>query len=437
METTGTVCTRTARSGFMKYLICFAVTVVIGLVLLIFSAYLPQSLIAQHIIDSADMLYHDMEDMQTADRSTASTLDVGTDLMMLRTSIATTDDYLGSVLTNPVYYYSDIGTWEGKAEEVLRLAYGMPHDGSWSYGRYWLGFRVLLRLALVFLDYTQIKRYLAVVFFLLMAAAMCSVAQHTNSKLAFLFAVSMILVRPHVIATSMQFTSCFLIAFAAMLLVPWLHRNPKYEALFFMETGMITMYFDFYTVPLITLGYPLVYLYALQAQNADQLRLKRMATDGIAWFAGWGFMWIAKLVLTTLLTSENALASGLTSFFTRIGVKKEVELEEYYDLTAAFDGIREAVFSDSTGKVIYLLVAALVLLFICRCFIRAKTPGSAFVHALPLAVLAVVPLIWFVITKQPIAIHYFFQYRTIALTHWAAGAYVWSVLQYTWHSKQT
>ena len=44
-----------------------------------------------------------------------------------------------------------------------------------------------------------------------------------------------------------------------MLLIPWLHRHGKWEGLFFMEVGMLTMYFDFYTVPLVTLGFPLLY----------------------------------------------------------------------------------------------------------------------------------------------------------------------------------
>ena len=44
-------------------------------------------------------------------------------------------------------------------------------------------------------------------------------------------------------------------------------------------------------------------------------------------------------------------------------------------------------------------------------------------HAKLLAV-ALLPLIWFAVTAQPIAIHYWYQYRGIALTYWAVGAYV-------------
>ena len=45
-------------------------------------------------------------------------------------------------------------------------------------------------------------------------------------------------------------------------------------------------------------------------------------------------------------------------------------------------------------------------------------------HSAYLLFAAVLPILWFACTAQPIAIHYWFQYRSIALTHWAVGAYV-------------
>jgi len=42
---------------------------------------------------------------------------------------------------------------------------------------------------------------------------------------------------------------------------------------------------------------------------------------------------------------------------------------------------------------------------------------------------AAMPIVWFVITRQPVAIHYFFQYRTIALTHWGAGMFLYCLVR--------
>ena len=414
-----------SKVGIKEYIAVFCITVALALILLVMSAFLPQYIIQQHIVDSIDIVYHDLENDYVFDRSIASRMDVFTDIMILRTSLSTNDRYLGSVLTNPVYTYEDLAEWEGSAETLARLAYDIPADGSWMYVRYWMGFRVAVRLALTFFTYAQVKRYLAALFLGLFAAAICSVSKHANSRIAFFFALSIILIRPHVMATSMQFTCCFLIAFTAMLLIPWLHRHPKWEGLFFMELGMVTMYFDFYTVPLVTLGFPLLYLCILKQEETASVSFWDLLRDMAFWFMGYGFMWIAKLTLTSLLTEENALLDGLQSLFSRIGLEKNVDQMQYYSLKAAFDGIRETVFSDETGVIVYLLCAGVILGIVL--FRMWKGHGSLenLRTALPYLFFAAMPMVWFVITKQPIALHYFFQYRSIALTHWAAGVFLY------------
>ena len=417
-----------SRIGAKEYIAAFCITVLLGLLLLVISAFLPQSLIQRHTVESVDLVMQDHQNNYLFDHSKGSEMDVFTDIMILRTSLTTNDRYLGSVLTNPVYTYEGLPVWEGSGKTLAKLAYDQPADGVWFYTRYWMGFRVAVRLALTFLNYAQIKRYLAFLFFSLFAATICSVAKHASSKIAFFFALSIILVRPHIIATSMQFTCCFFIAFAAMLMIPWLYRHGKWEGLFFMEVGMITMYFDFYTVPLLTLGFPLMYLCIVKRENAMKVSYRELLRNGTAWFLGYGLMWVAKLILTSLLTSENALADGFRSFFSRVGIEKDPNLEQYYSLKEAFEGIRETVFSDEAGALIYLTCAAVILMIVLWKLFRKEVSVKSFRNASLYLFFAAMPIVWFVITKQPVAIHYFFQYRNIALTHWAAGVFLYYLL---------
>lgn len=414
--------------GLKEYTAFFCLTVAAALLLLILSAFLPQFLIQQHVVDSVDLVMYDLDNNYLFDGSEGSKLDVFTDIMMLRTSLTTNDRYLGSVLTNPVYTYRDLDEWHGSGKTLANLAYDKPADGVWFYTRYWMGFRVVLRLALLFFNYAQIKRYLSFLFFSLFAAVICSVSKHVNSKVAFLFALSILLIRPHVMATSMQLTCCFFIAFLAMLLIPWLYRNPKWEGLFFMEVGMLTMYFDFYTVPLVTVGFPLLYLYILKREREQCASFRNLLRNLAIWFAGYGLMWVAKLVLTSLLTSEKALAQGFESFFSRVGIEKNAEFAQYYALQPAFEGIRKTIFSDGTGTVVYLLCAGMLLAIVLYLVFRGYASGRTLKQSLPCLLFAVMPLVWFVITRQPVAIHYFFQYRTIALTHWGAGVFLYYLL---------
>ena len=409
-----------------KYLLVFGISVVLALVLLILAAFAPQGRILDNLWESMDYLHMEGTYPHMADYSDASRLDNFTDILMLMESAATNKQYLGSVLTNPVYVYEEAGADLPMLLENYLNA--MPHDSVGFYVRYWMGFRVLLRIGLTFLNYFQIRRYLAVVFFLLFAAVMCDIAKRVDGKLAFVFAVSVILVRPHVIVNSMQYCCCFFIMFAAMLLTPAVHKCPQWEGLFFMEIGVVTMYFDFYTVPLITLGFPMVYLCALRLREGDALSGKRLAGNVLLWFAGYVLMWLAKLVLTSLLTEVNAVANGLGALMGRLGVTQTEGLEEYYSLELAMERLKDVLFCDREGMVLFLAVLAAVVLAVVWCALRRKAAAEAVKSLWLLPVIAALPFVWFLATIQPLAMHHYFQYRVIALTYWAAGTFVYFLL---------
>lgn len=414
------------RKNFGKYGLALGLSVFLALALLILAAFAPQGRILDNLWQSMDMLHAEGVYPFMADYSDSAWLDNFTDVLMLMESAATNDDYLGSVLTNPVYVYDDAGA---DVVELLECYLnGMPHDSVGYYVRYWMGFRVLLRIGLTFLSYFQIRRYLAIGFFALFAAVMCSIAKRVDGKLAFLFAISVALVRPYVIVNSIQYCCCFFIMLLAMLLVPKIYDHPKWEGLFFFEIGIVTMYFDFYTVPLITVGFPLVYLFALKKQAGQTLSCKALFRNLLLWLAGYGLMWLAKLTLTSLLTDVDALGNGLQALFGRLGVTKTDGLEEYYSHSLAMERLGKAIFCDAEGKVIYLAVLVLCVAGFLTAAFRRKVTGKQVLALLPLVVLALLPFGWFLATIQPLAMHHYFQYRNIALVYWAAGTFGYFLL---------
>lgn len=407
--------------GIVKYVALLGVSVFLALALLILAAFAPQGRILDNLWDSMDLLHSEGVYPFMADYSDSAWLDNFTDVLMLMESAATNDDYLGSVLTNPVYVYDEAGA--DVVELLQSYISGIPHDSVGYYVRYWMGFRVLLRIALTFLNYFQIRRYLAIAFFVLFAAVICSIAGRVDGKLAFLFAMSVALVRPYVIVNSMQYCCCFFIMFLAMLLVPKIHDRPKWEGLFFFAIGIVTMYFDFYTVPIITVGFPLVYLFALKQKQEQKLSFKELLKNLLLWLAGYALMWIAKLALTSLLTDVDALGNGLQALFGRLGVTKTTGLEEYYSFSLAMERLGKAIFCDAEGKVIFLTVLVLCVAGFVVAAFRRRVTMRRVAALLPLAVLALLPFVWFLTTIQPLAMHHYFQYRNIALSYWAAGAF--------------
>lgn len=357
---------------------------------------------------------------KVADGAYSSQLDNWSESIMLMESVATNKEQMESIFTNPRYSY-------GENDPVKNL-YAFLHDEDPEptsfYVRYWMGFRVILRLVLGFLDFYQFKRYVAVLFYALFVLVICSIAKHVDTKTSFLFALSIILVKPYVISNSIQFSCCFFIAFISMLMIPWIYRNPKYEGLFFMEIGMITMYFDFYTTPIITFGFPMVYLYVLRAINGDNTKIKRILTNFTIWISAYGLMWISRLLLTTIFTSVNGFENGFSSMAGRLGLKTTEGLEEYYSVKLALYKVARAVFSDKEGFIIiFALIIILTVVFFIE-FKRGKITGANLVAHKNLVFISLFPITWFIIAAQPTAIHAWFQYRGIALLYWALGGYI-------------
>lgn len=411
---------------FGKCAIVFCLSVVVAMGSLLIAAFAPQESIRENLLDSVDGLYLEGQYPVIGDRKINSLLDNATDMAILRATAGMNRQYLGSVLANPLYSYdvSADNEWDYYIKCLELYSIGQAHSGAFFYVRYWMGFRAVLRWLLVFFDYFQIRRYAGVLFFTLFALVLCDVAKRVDKKTAFAFAASIILVRPQVIVGSLQFLPCFLIAFTAMLMVPLLTDRPQWDGVFFLEIGIVTMFFDFYTTPPVTVGFPLVYLAVLRERQGKDAGLKWMLRCVLIWLAGYGLMWLAKLTLTSLLTSVDGLADGFAAFARRTGITKSEGYEEYYSLSLAFENLRSVIFSDAEGKAVYLLGAGLTALLVCVCAIRRKLRLPTFVASAYLLFAAVLPILWFACTAQPIAIHYWFQYRSIALTHWAVGAYV-------------
>lgn len=407
------------KNKLFRHIGAFVLSVIFAVGFLLLGACLPQAPIDRNVRDSAEGMILEGGYPTMADHAFASTLDYITDALILAESKAATIAHWDTIFTNPLYEY------DGDAVENL-YRYAMDEDPQPTgfYVQYWMGFRPVIRLLLCFLDYYQILRYTAFAFFVLLAAVICDVAKRTGTKTAFFFALSIILVRPHVIAVSLQFSCCFFIAFLAMLMAPWIRENPKWESLFFLELGIATMYFDFYTTPIITFGLPMTYLYVLRNTEGQATTLKTIGRNAAAWSAGYGGMWLAKLTLTSLLTDADGLGKGFASFAGRIGIEKTTELESYYDPIMALRTVAASLYSDQQGKIILFGAAALVCLILAVKFLRSRLPIRALTNHCLLLVLAALPILWFMAAAQPTANHHWFQYRGIAVTFWAGFVYL-------------
>lgn len=415
------------KKSILQHTIVFLLSVVLAVGLLLLGACLPQGPIDRNIQESAAQMLRDGDYPVMADKSFASILDYVTDALILMESKSTSIADPETIFTNPQFQYP-----QEEDSTVLDLyQYSVDPDPAPTkyYVQYWMGFRPVMRLLLCFFDYYQILRYTAVAFFVLLAAVMCSVANRAGTRTAFLFALSIIFVRPHVVAVSLQFSCCFFIAFAAMLAVPWLHRNQKWESLFFLELGILTQYFDFYTTPILTFALPMTYLYILHYQSGEKCSCLHVLKEFGIWFAAYVLMWLAKLTLTSLFTPVNALAQGFASFSGRIGIEKVSGMESYYNPIAALRSVFVSLYSDPAGKLVLFAAMAVTFILLLVRFLRDKHQMIELLNHWQLLLIAALPVVWFIVAAQPTANHHWFQYRGIAASFWAGFVYLQYLLQ--------
>lgn len=405
--------------ALFAYILLFAMVVLLAVSMLFAGSFLPQGMIMNNTADLLETFYYEGPYPTSADHSPGTTQDNWTDALILLSSIAMNRQEEDSVLKNPYYGRADADS----PVESLYMYMNGEEMNTGHYVRYWMGFRWIVRALLCVFNFMQIRRYLVWGFFLLITFAAGQIAKKLNFRAAFCFVLSIILINPHIVCSSMQFSCCFIIAMLSMLLMPSLSRRREFCLPFFMVLGMLTQYFDFYTSPVITLGYPMVYLYMLCRKQDEEFRLGAVLGGCGMWLLGYVGMWLSKLLLTSLFTDIDAFGDGLSAFAYRLGIGGKTEGQEsMYSPITAMQKVWDSVAVDLIGGLV--IAAALMLLLAALLYLRKK--GSFSFKPLGkqygLMILALLPFVWFAVAAQPTVIHNWFQYRNIALTYWAMGS---------------
>ena len=95
-----------ALREFGKCVIVLCLSVVVAMGSLLVAAFAPQSRINDNLLDSAYGLYLEGQYPVIGDRKINSLLDNATDTTILRATAGMNRNYLGAVLTNPLYSYN-------------------------------------------------------------------------------------------------------------------------------------------------------------------------------------------------------------------------------------------------------------------------------------------------------------------------------------------
>ena len=121
------------------------------------------------------------------------------------------------------------------------------------------------------------------------------------------------------------------------------------------------------------------------------------------WAVGYGVSWVTKWALATLTTGENVLRDGFREFAVRAG--------EYQDVSRWDALVRNVDMVQWRWVFVVLAVMAVLALF----GFRRKGLNRAF----PCLLLALPPLLWYMVAAEHSYLHFWFTYRNMAVVLFA------------------
>lgn len=286
-----------------------------------------------------------------------------------------------------------------------------------NYNRYWHGYLTILKPALFLFEYTTLKTINLVVSIVLILLASILFYKKTNLTYALGFIGSILVLQPYIISQCLQYSSTYYISLISIILILLKYDKEKYLSDYiylFVIIGCLTSFFDLLTAPLITFGLPLLTLISLD----KNIKLKEVISIGLSWSLGYLGMWFGKWIITSLVLKTDIIKLAIETIAFR--TSDTTSLEKISRIDTVITNYKVALVSN----VVYINA-----LFILVSFVYFKVNKYTFKlnkNIITILALSFVPVVWYLITSNHASIHYFYTFRSVSITVFAAYLFVFS-----------
>jgi len=204
----------------LKVLLMPVLCALIGGLLLLAVSLIPERAVHDNAARSAEQLdgmgqWYVLLD----EEDPACTLDSHTDQQIIMESYTLNVRDPSSVLLNP-------RVWLDKEDQCGALAGAVNGEAyNNNYFRYWMGFRILYRPLLAVTSYFGILKIMAVIVFAALFCTGAYIGKRLGMGQALCFAAALALVGPATVMLSLQFSMCFLLTAAFIMLTLKLEKS--------------------------------------------------------------------------------------------------------------------------------------------------------------------------------------------------------------------
>ena len=318
----------------IKYFIIFIVFIAVFVATLYITSLIPSSWLQKNVQESSEVLLKESNRKKVYIKTKKMTFqfDNFTDALMINTAYSidsTTPLYSAftakknyipgktkTIMQDSVSELKSASKYNGYHNEVGEL-YDVAHNDieeSFEYARYWHGYLIFLRPLLTVFNITTIRIILITIFVALGMWLLYLLYKKLSPFIAMFFFVGLTGVEYLYMGISLQGASIFLILMISSIYILIRHEKIKSIGITFFIIGMLTNFFDFLTVPILTYGVPLIIYFLLQQKN-QRLSFKESTIifikTGISWILGYAGTWLAKWILMDLIYDRNLLETAL------------------------------------------------------------------------------------------------------------------------------
>lgn len=406
-----------------KLFFLYILLVSIFTILLIAVFAIPTSAIKNNIVESAKQIQKEGLWFQPLGFYLYQ-IDNMTDCLMMNINASTDSDdpIRSSMIVNfyQPYENGDIRTSRKLDETTLDIAENGANKSTIfsNYARYWHGYQVILRPLLYFFNYNQIRVINYIALFVLFTITIILLYKRLNILYALSFAATLIISNIMIVPLAIQFSTCFYIALFGMIIVLNCKRitDSKRLTMMFFTIGAFTSYMDFLTTPILTLGFPLLVLVAI---NKEKERLRTIFTQSFVWLLGYASIWASKWLIGWILTGENIIDTAMACAQQRVGN------------TIVFGGVEmpmnqffEIILSKLSNMIYPVCIAiGVAIALLIAFFYKNRDKVKKFNW---LVIIALMPIAWFIVMKNHSLQHIFFTWRDFILTLWCMFIFAFS-----------
>ncbi|MCL2881980.1 MAG: hypothetical protein FWF45_03690 [Coriobacteriia bacterium] len=298
-----------------------------------------------------------------------------------------------------------------------------------NYTRYWHGYLVTLRPALTLFSYSTVVKLNIVISLLLMLGAAIAFRKVSGWVGAVTFVFSLLLVGYWATVFNFQTSTMFLISFIGVITAALLLKHKemtRWDYLLFLSLGIGTAFFDFLTIPLLSLCLPALYLIAAALKKGTPLRVRRIFLWFVCWGIGYVCFWAIKWIMVAALQGPAALKSILSQVTYRAGSSGAQGLTGSLRLTGIMRNIKWFSYNlVGTGKSLPLLALAAVviagfiitlvyMLFTKKTDLRTRLRSFFVIWAF-----AAVPFFWYMFALNHSVANALFTYRLLFVSIFA------------------